>query len=325
MKWKALPQPNGIQKLEDSNNKHGKFILEPLDRGWGITLGNALRRVMLSSLQGAAVTAIRIEGVSHEFDVIEGVKEDVAQIILNMKKLRLKLLADDEVTLRLDVSGEGNVTAANIEENNDVEILNPELHIATLGENATLNMEIRVADGRGYVSAEDLKKAEDPIGVLSLDANFSPVEKVAYSVSDTRVGQRTDFNSLVMEIWTDGSISPEDAMAYAAKLLVDQFEVFINFEGELESAQEEIQDDETERLRNLMKMRVDELELSVRSSNCLRLANIHTIGDLVRNPESDMLKYKNFGRKSLIELNEVLSNLGLHFGMDVDKILGGSK
>lgn len=322
MKWKALPLPSGIQRVEGSDARHGKFVIQPLERGWGITIGNAIRRVMLSSLQGAAIVSAKIEGVNHEFDTIEGVKEDVATLLLNIKKIRLKLLADEEAVIRLDVSGQGAVTASNIEESNDVEILNPDLHIATLGDNASLSIEMRVSEGRGYVGSEDLKRAEDPIGVIPLDAAFAPVTKVSYSVSDTRVGQRTDFNSLIVEIWTDGSITPEDAMAYAAKLLVDQFEVFINFEGELESAKEELHDDDTERLRNLMKMRVDELELSVRSSNCLRLANIHTIGDLVRNPEADMLKYKNFGRKSLIELNEVLSNLGLHFGMDVDKIMG---
>ncbi len=323
MKWKALPMPEGIVKTEGSTAKHGKFVIEPLERGWGITIGNALRRVLLSSLQGAAVISVRIEGISHEFDILEGVKEDVAEIILNIKKLRIKLLSDDAATLKLDVSGEGEVTAASIESNPHVEILNTDLHIATLGENGSLTIEMKIQDGRGYVVSEELKKEEDPIGVIPLDANFSPVTKISFEVTDTRVGQRTDFNSLIIEIWTDGSLEPEDAMAYAAKLLVDHLEIFINFEGELESAHEEVKDDEIERLRNLLKMRVDELELSVRSSNCLRLANIHTLADLVKNPESDMLKYKNFGRKSLIELNEVLSNLGLHFGMDVESLLGG--
>ncbi len=324
MKWKALPMPDGIVKAEGSMAKYGKFVIEPLERGWGVTVGNSLRRVLLSSLQGAAVVSVKIEHVSHEFDALDGIKEDVAEIILNIKQLRVKLLSDEETTLRLDVSGEGKVSAADIEPNPDVEILNPDLHIATLSEDGSLTMEMRVMDGRGYVSSDELKREDDPIGVIPIDANFSPITKVAFEVTDTRVGQRTDFNSLVVEIWTDGSLEPDDALAYAAKLLVDHLELFINFEGELESAHEEIQDDETERLRNLLKMRVDELELSVRSSNCLRLANIHTLADLVKNPESDMLKYKNFGRKSLIELNEVLSNLGLHFGMDVEKIMGNS-
>lgn len=324
MKWKALHMPKGIVK-EKGDSKYGKFVIEPFERGWGITVGNALRRVLLSSLQGAAVVSVKMEGVQHEFSTLEGVKEDVAEIILNIKQLRVKLLSDEDATLRLDISGEGEVRAEHIEANPDVQILNPELHIATLGKNGSLTIEMRVSDGRGYVVSDELKREDDPIGVIPIDANFSPVTKVAYEVSDTRVGQRTDFNRLEMDVWTDGSIDPEDAMAYGAKLLVDHLEMFINFEGDLEAAEEVVKDEEKERIRQLLKMRVDELELSVRSSNCLRCANIHTIADLVRNQESEMLKYKNFGRKSLIELNEVLSNMGLSFGMDVDYYLGDEK
>jgi len=324
MKWKALHMPKGIVK-EKGDSKYGKFVIEPFERGWGITVGNALRRVLLSSLQGAAVVSVKSEGVQHEFSTLEGVKEDVAEIILNIKQLRVKLLSDEDATLRLDISGEGEVRGEHIEANPDVQILNPELHIATLGKNGSLTIELRVSDGRGYVISDELKREDDPIGVIPIDANFSPVTKVAYEVSDTRVGQRTDFNRLEMEVWTDGSIDPEDAMAYGAKLLVDHLEMFINFEGDLEAAEEVVKDEEKERIRQLLKMRVDELELSVRSSNCLRCANIHTIADLVRNQESEMLKYKNFGRKSLIELNEVLSNMGLSFGMDVDYYLGDEK
>ncbi len=324
MKWKALHMPKGIVK-EKGDSKYGKFVIEPFERGWGITVGNALRRVLLSSLQGAAVVSVKMEGVQHEFSTHEGVKEDVAEIILNIKQLRVKLLSDEDATLRLDISGEGEVRAEHVEANPDVQILNPELHIATLGKNGSLTIEMRVSDGRGYVVSDDLKREDDPIGVIPIDANFSPVTKVAYEVSDTRVGQRTDFNRLEMDVWTDGSIDPEDAMAYGAKLLVDHLEMFINFEGDLEAAEEVVKDEEKERIRQLLKMRVDELELSVRSSNCLRCANIHTIADLVRNQESEMLKYKNFGRKSLIELNEVLSNMGLSFGMDVDYYLGDEK
>jgi DNA-directed RNA polymerase subunit alpha len=324
MKWKALHMPKGIVK-EKGDSKYGKFVIEPFERGWGITVGNALRRVLLSSLQGAAVVSVKMDGVQHEFSTLEGVKEDVAEIILNIKQLRVKLLSDEDATLRLDISGEGEVRAEHIEANPDVQILNPELHIATLGKNGSLTIEMRVSDGRGYVVSDDLKREDDPIGVIPIDANFSPVTKVAYEVSDTRVGQRTDFNRLEMDVWTDGSIDPEDAMAYAGKLLVDHLEMFINFEGDLEAAEEVVKDEEKERIRQVLKMRVDELELSVRSSNCLRCANIHTIADLVRNQESEMLKYKNFGRKSLIELNEVLSNMGLSFGMDVDYYLGDEK
>jgi DNA-directed RNA polymerase subunit alpha len=324
MKWKALHMPKGIVK-EKGDSKYGRFVVEPFERGWGITVGNALRRVLLSSLQGAAVVSVKFEGVQHEFSTLEGVKEDVAEIILNIKQLRVKLLSDEDATLRLDISGEGEVRAEHVEPNPDVQILNPDLHIATLSKNGSLTLEMRISDGRGYVVSDELKREDDPIGVIPIDANFSPVTKVSYEVSDTRVGQRTDFNRLEMEVWTDGSIDPEDAMAYASKLLVDHLEMFINFEGDLEAAEEVVKDEEKERIRQLLKMRVDELELSVRSSNCLRCANIHTIADLVRNQETEMLKYKNFGRKSLIELNEVLSNMGLSFGMDVDYYLGDEK
>ena len=324
MKWKALHMPKGIVK-EKGDSKYGRFVVEPFERGWGITVGNALRRVLLSSLQGAAIVSVKFEGVQHEFSTLEGVKEDVAEIILNIKQLRVKLLSDEDATLRLDISGEGEVRAEHVEPNPDVQILNPDLHIATLSKNGSLTLEMRISDGRGYVVSDELKREDDPIGVIPIDANFSPVTKVSYEVSDTRVGQRTDFNRLEMEVWTDGSIDPEDAMAYASKLLVDHLEMFINFEGDLEAAEEVVKDEEKERIRQLLKMRVDELELSVRSSNCLRCANIHTIADLVRNQESEMLKYKNFGRKSLIELNEVLSNMGLSFGMDVDYYLGDEK
>jgi len=263
MKWKALHMPKGIVK-EKGEAKYGKFVIEPLERGWGVTLGNALRRVLLSSLQGAAVVSVRFEGASHEFSTLEGVKEDVAEIILNLKKLRVKLLSDEDATLRIDVSGEGEVRAEHIETNPLVKILNPELHIATLAKGGNLSVELRISDGRGYVSAEDLKREDDPIGVIPIDADFSPVSKVAYEVSDTRVGQRTDFNRLEMDIWTDGSIEPEDALAYASKLLVDHIELFINFEGDLETADEAVKDEERDRVKQLLKMRVDELELSVR-------------------------------------------------------------
>ena len=324
MKWKALHMPKGVAK-EKGDAKYGKFVVEPLERGWGVTLGNALRRVLLSSLQGAAVVSARFEGASHEFSALGGVKEDVSEILLNLKRLRVKLLSDEDATLRIDISGEGEVRAEHIEQNPAVKILNPDLHIATLSKNGNLTVELRVSDGRGYVGSDDLKREDDPIGVIAIDADFSPVSKVSYEVTDTRVGQRTDFNRLEIEIWTDGSIEPEDAMAYAAKLLVDHVEMLINFEGDLESAEEIVRDEERDRVKQLLKMRVDELELSVRSSNCLRCANIHTLSDLVRNQEAEMLKYKNFGRKSLIELNEVLSNIGLRFGMDVDYYLGDDR
>jgi DNA-directed RNA polymerase subunit alpha len=323
MKWKSLLMPKGI-KIENPDGipNYGRVIVEPLQRGWGHTVGNALRRVLLSSLQGAAVVSVKIDGVLHEYSVIEGVVEDVTDIILNIKQLQVKLLSDTDTMLHLEVSGEGEVKASDIEKNPDVEILNPDMHIATINGDAKLKIDMRVDDGWGYVPAEQNKREGDDIGFIPVDALFSPVQKVNYIVENTRVGQRTDLDKIIMEIWTDGSISVEDSLGYAAKLLYDHMSVFINFEGELEPVEEIITDEKTEKLRQLLKMRVDELELSVRSNNCLRAANIHTLADLVRNQESDMLKYKNFGRKSLIELNQVLANLGLSFGMDVDKILG---
>lgn len=325
MKWKSLMMPKGIQ-IENPENipNFARVIVEPLERGWGHTIGNSLRRILLSSLQGAAVTSVRIDGAMHEYSTLEGVVEDVTDIILNIKQLRLKLNADHDTTLKLEVSGEGEVKASDIEKNPDVTILNPDLHIATINSDAKLKIEMRVSDGRGYVPAEMNRREEDPVGTIPIDALFSPITKVNYVVENTRVGQRTDLDKIIFEVWTDGSISVEDAMGYSAKLLYDHLEIFINIEGEFEPVQEAIHDEKTEKLRQLLKMRVDELELSVRSSNCLRAANIHTLADLVRNQESDMLKYKNFGRKSLVELNQVLSNLGLTFGMDVDKIMGSS-
>ncbi len=323
MKWKSLLMPKAI-KVENPDDvpNYGKVIVEPLERGWGHTVGNSMRRIMLSSLQGAAVISVRIENVLHEYMTIEGVVEDVTDIILNIKKLRVRLNADEDATLRLDVSGEGEVKASDIEKNPDVEILNPDLHIATINADAKLKIEMHVSDGRGYVPAEQNKREDDPVGTIPIDAIFSPIVKLNYSVENARVGQRTDLDKLIFDVWTDGSISVEDAVAYAAKLLSDHLAIFINFEGELEPVEEIIKDEKAEKLRQLLKMRVDELELSVRSANCLRAANIHTLADLVKNQESDMLKYKNFGRKSLIELNQILANLGLAFGMEVEKLVG---
>jgi DNA-directed RNA polymerase subunit alpha len=323
MKWKSLLMPKAI-KVENPDDVpfYGRVVVEPLERGWGHTVGNSIRRILLSSLQGAAVISVRISNASHEYSTIEGVVEDVTDIILNIKKLRLRLNGDEDATLRLDVSGEGVVKAGDIEKNPDVDILNPDLHIATINSDAKLKIEMRVSDGRGYVAAEQNKREDDPIGTIPIDALFSPITKVNYTVENARVGQRTDLDKLILDIWTDSSISVEDAVAYAAKLLLDHLGIFINFEGELEPVEESVKDEKADKLRQLLKMRVDELELSVRSANCLRAANIHTLADLVKNQESDMLKYKNFGRKSLIELNQILTNLGLSFGMDVEKLAG---
>jgi len=323
MKWKSLMMPKGIQiENPEALPNFGRIIVEPLERGWGHTIGNALRRIMLSSLQGAAVVSVRIEGVQHEYSTIDGVVEDVVDIILNIKQIRLSLLAEEETTLRLEVSGEGEVKASDIEKNPDVVILNPDLHIATINADAKLKIEMRVTAGRGYVAAAQNRREEDPVGSIPIDAIFSPVTKINYVVENTRIGQRTDLDKIIMNVWTDGSISVEDALGYAAKLLHDHVEIFINFEGDLEPVELIVRDERVEKQRQLLKMRVDELELSVRSANCLRAANIHTLADLIRNQEADMLKYKNFGRKSLVELNQVLGNLGLSFGMDVDGIMG---
>jgi DNA-directed RNA polymerase subunit alpha len=323
MKWKSLLMPKSIV-IENPNDvpHYGKIIIEPLERGWGYTIGNSLRRILLSSLQGAAVVSIKSDTVLHEYSAIKGVVEDVTDIILNIKQLRLKLNSDQDAILRLDVSGEGEVKAKDFEKNPDIEVLNPDLHIATINKEAKLKMELRVTDGRGYVPAEQNKREDDPVGTIPIDALFSPVTRANFVVENTRVGQRTDLDKIIMELWTDGSITVEDALAYSAKLLQDHLEVFINFEGELEPVEESIKDEKIDKLRQLLKMRVDELELSVRSANCLRTGNIHTLADLVRIQEANMLKYKNFGRKSLIELNQILANLGLSFGMDVDKIMG---
>ncbi len=326
MKWKNLQIPKGYTKDESSNEKdhYGKFIIEPLERGFGLTIGNAMRRVLLSSLTGAAVINVRFKNVLHEFTTIPGVaKEDVAEIILNLKKLRFNLKIDEPVIMKLDVQGEGAVTSENFEENPDCEILNKDQHVCTINEDADFNMEITVAPGRGYRVADQNKRETDPIGVIPIDANFSPITRVNFNIESTRVGQRIDYDRLIFEVWSDGSITPEDALAYSAKLLQNHFSVFVNFEGELKEAEEaNVEDTEKKRIRELLKMRVDELELSVRSSNCLRLANIHTIEDLVKNKESDILKYKNFGRKSLVELNEILQNMGLSFGMELSLYRG---
>lgn len=326
MKWKSLLMPKGI-KIENPDNipNFGRVIVEPLERGWGLTVGNSLRRILLSSLQGAAVTSVKIDNIMHEYSTLEGVAEDITDVILNIKKIRLQLLSDEDTVLKLDVSGEGKVKASDIEKNPDVEILNPNWHIATINPDAKLKIEMHVTDGRGYVAAEQNKRDEADVGILPIDALFSPIQKVNFVVENTRVGQRTDLDKLVMDIWTDGSLSVEDSISYAAKLLYDHLSLFITFEGELEPIEEEVTDEKTDKMRQLLKMRVDELELSVRSNNCLRAANINTVADLVKNQESDMLKYKNFGRKSLIELNQVLANLGFSFGMDVDTILGSEK
>jgi len=308
------------------SNTYGRFIVQPLERGFGVTIGNALRRVLLSSLPGAAITAIRIDGVLHEFSTVPGVVEDVAEIVLNLKEVRMKLInkRPDKVTLHL--KGPGEFKAGDIgKATTDVEILNPEHHIATLNKDADFTMELRIGRGKGYVPAEENKTPDMPIGTIAIDAIFTPVRKVAYHVENIRRGQRADYEKLILEVWTDGSLTPDDALNYAGQILRDHINLFISFEVEEEEEEPVQMDEEVARIRKLLKMPVDELELSVRASNCLKAANIEMIADLVRLTENDMLKFRNFGRKSLQELQRVLEERGLYFGMDVDKYLTEEK
>lgn len=314
--WQELIKP---AKLEVSHSKvpnTGKVVAEPLERGFGLTLGNALRRILLSSLQGAAVTAVHIDGVLHEFSSIEGVREDVTDIILNLKALGVRMHAEGPKKMRLSAEGPCEVTAAQIEAGADIEIMNPDLIICTLDKGAKLNMEMTVNTGKGYRPASQNRPEEAPVGLIPIDSVFSPVRKVTYEVTDTRVGQITDFDKLTMTVETNGVISPEDAVAYAARIMQDQLQIFVNFE-EPEEIKEKGQEEELPFNKNLLK-KVDELELSVRSANCLKNDNIVYIGDLVQKSESDMLRTPNFGRKSLNEIKEVLANYGLHLGMQVE-------
>ena len=326
MKWKNLQMPKNVE-MDDKNstNRYGKFWIEPLERGFGVTLGNALRRVLLSSLPGAAVSAVKIDGVQHEFSTLPGVKEDIPEVLLNLKQIRFKLHGDAPKTGMIEVRGKSEVTAADLKVDADVEILNPELHIATLNKDGEFRGEIEIGAGRGYVSAENQANQDRPIGVLPTDSMYSPVTKANFEVENTRIGQRIDYDKLTLEIWTDGSVIPSDALAYGAKILKDHFALFVHFEEEIEVEQEEEVDEEFLRIKALLERSVEELELSVRSSNCLKAANIKTIGDLVQKSEGEMLKYRNFGRKSLKEIADILANMQLHFGMDVSKYKLGEK
>ncbi len=308
-----------VNDQQSATENYSRFIIEPLERGYGTTLGNSLRRVLLSSIQGGAVVSLRIKNVLHEFSSIEGVLEDVSDIVLNVKQLRVRMHADDMRTLRLKAESKGKITAGMFEGDPEIEILNPDLHICEITDSTDLEMEIDVDSGRSYQVAEQNKRPDAPVGTIFVDALFSPVVRVSYQVENTRVGQKTDFDRLIMEINTDGSITPEDALSYAAKLMKDHLQLFIHLDEEVMVEEEPEEDEETVRVRNLLKTRVDELELSVRSSNCLRAANIQTIKDLVTKTESEMLKYRNFGRKSLNEISTLLEEMGLSFGMDVSK------
>ncbi len=316
--WRDLIKPRGLVVDQESlSNTYGKFIAEPLERGFGITLGNSLRRVLLSSLQGAAITSVKIEGVEHEFMTIPEVAEDVTDIILNLKEVLLQIHTNEVKTLRIEADGPREIKAGDIQADGQVEILNPGHHLFTISEGGGVRMEFTARRGRGYVPAEKNKVAGSPIGTIPIDALFSPIRKVNYQVTNARVGQQTDYDRLSLEIWTDGSVAPNDAVAYAAKIVREQLAIFINFD-EAEEPAEEVKPVEEQKLNENLFRSVDELELSVRSANCLQNANIKTIGDLVLKTEAEMLKTKNFGRKSLKEIKEILAEMGLSLGMKLE-------
>ena len=315
--WTELIRPRRMEVDEGTHTPfYGKFVCEPLERGFGITLGNSLRRVLLSSLQGAAITSVRIENVLHEFSTIPGVKEDVTDLILNLKKVRLRLHTAQKKAIRLEAVGEGEVRAGDIITDDTVEIINPEQTLATLSKDGRLTMSMNVEWGKGYVPAEFNKTEEDPIGTLALDSVFSPIRKVSYNITNARVGRKTDYDKLTLEIWTNGTVYPEDALAHAAKILREQFLVFLNFEEEEKVRTDERPLPPPEINENLFRS-VSELELSVRSANCLKNADIKYIGELVQRTESEMLKTKNFGRKSLNEIKEILADMDLQLGMGI--------
>ena len=316
--WRDLIKPKTLEiEKETLGQTYGKFSCEPLERGFGTTLGNSLRRVLLSSLQGAAITAVKIDGALHEFQTLPDVVEDVTDIVLNLKEVLLKMEDTKPKVIRLDKEGEGKVTAGDIAVVDGVKVLNPEQPIATLARGGKLHMELLVQMGRGYVPAERNKTATMSVGTIPIDALFAPVKKVNYTVTHARVGQQTDFDKLTIEVWTDGSVTPEDAVAFAAKIMKDQLSIFINFEETEEPVEETVSEEAAKMNENLDKS-VDELELSVRSANCLQNANIRYIGELVQKTEAEMLKTKNFGRKSLKEIKEILAEMGLSLGMKLD-------
>ncbi|WP_027365206.1 DNA-directed RNA polymerase subunit alpha [Desulfotruncus alcoholivorax] len=299
----------------DKDQNYGKFVVEPLERGYGITLGNSLRRVLLSSLPGGAVTTVKIDGVLHEFATIPGVKEDVTEIILNLKELCLKMYTDEERTLRIEAQGEGEVKAADITSDADVEILNPDLHIATLAEGARLYMEMTVSRGRGYVSAERNKQGDHVIGIIPVDSIFTPVRKVNYNVENTRVGQRTDYDKLTLEVWTDGSIQPDEAISLSAKILSEHLRLFIKLTESTDDVEIMVEKEEEQKDR-ILEMPIEELDLSVRSYNCLKRAGINTVEELIQRNEEDMMKVRNLGKKSLEEVMNKLAELNLGLRKD---------
>ncbi len=316
--WSELVKPEQVSRTSDADDTlYGKFVCEPLERGYGTTIGNALRRVLLSSLQGAAFVSAKVSGVQHEFTTIPGVLEDVTDIVLNLKQVRLVMDTDEPQRLTLNVHASGPVSAASIATTQHVAVLNPEQHLFTITDAKEVQIELEARMGKGYVPADMHNGLSDEIGLIALDASYSPVRKVSYTVEQARVGQMTDYDKLIMEVWTDGSVTPEDAIAYSAKILKDQLTVFINFDERISGEAQASISGAGDLNENLFKS-IDELELSVRATNCLKSANIALVGEIVQRAENDMLKTKNFGKKSLDEIKRVLGEMGLDFGMKVD-------
>jgi DNA-directed RNA polymerase subunit alpha len=313
--WKALIKPNKLQIENNKDKSITTVVAEPLEKGYALTIGNSLRRILLSSIQGSAITALQIDGVLHEFTSIKGVREDVTDIVLNVKSLSIQVMSEETKKLILDVKGPGEVKAKDIQPNPDVKILNPDLVLCHLDENTKFHMELFASTGKGYRPAEKNKKDDSPLGLISIDSLFTPVKKVSYTVENAREGKSLDYDKLVMNVETDGSISAEDAVAYAARIFQDQLSLFINFD-EPKEIEKKIQTTELEFNKNLLR-KVDELELSVRSMNCLKNDNIIYIGDLVQKTEPEMLRTPNFGRKSLNEIKEVLNSMSLYLGMEI--------
>ena len=314
-----MPRLLDIDK-ESLTDTYGKFALQPLERGFGVTIGHGLRRVLVSQIQGAAIKSLSVEGVQHEFSVIKGVREDVPEIVLNLKEVALRFHGDEDRVLRVEAKGPGELKAKDLAVDASVEIMNPELHIGTLGKDANVVMELTVGNGRGYVFADENKSAEQPIGTIPMDSNFSPILKVNYNIENARVGRRTDYDKLTLEVWTDGSVGPEDAVAQAARVLIEHLGLIANLEDEpAQGSDEKEVDEETKRVARLLNTNVDELELTVRSANCLRAAGISTLKEMVQRTEAEMLKFRNFGRKSSKELGEILTTMDLAWGMDISR------
>jgi len=320
MALEGLQMPRLVEVETDTlTDTFGTFTMQPLERGFGVTVGHAIRRVLLSSVQGAAIKSINIEGVQHEFSVVKGIREDLPEIVLNLKEVAIRYHGEEDRVLRIEAKGATDLTAKELMVDADVEILNPDLHIATLGGDAKLTMELTIGLGRGYVFAEENKNSDQPIGTIPIDANYSPVLKVNYDTEHARVGRRTDYDRLNLQVWTDGSLGPEDVVAQAARILIEHLSLVANFQEEPVPVPDREVDEETKRVAKLLATPVEELELSVRSANCLRAAGISNLRELVSRSESEMLKFRNFGRKSLDELGEILDSFQLAWGMDMDR------